>query len=138
MDLHLRIVDSAPATIDIYLHAADNPAAEAALTYRRVAYDEVGGEALNVSRVQTGGTLTRAAVDELRRLLPRGRLPPPANPPMGLDGCTYSLTIGSGPHAVEYEWWTQLPVEWECLRPIVRLLLAGAGVTGTADDPKLN
>lgn len=134
MDLHLRIEDDLSGTIEIDLRADDDPAGALHLDYRRVAYDEVGGEALNARRDRMRRTLTPEAVGELRCRLPGHPLPMPANMPFAIDGAIFTLTIGRGTDAVEYTWGSHLPEEWECLRAIVAILLVGAGVSTYAAE----
>ena len=134
MDLHLRIDDDLSGIIEIDLRAGDNAASQSQLDYRWVSYDEVGGEALNVSRDGMRRALAPEAVDRLRRLLPNGPLPTPAHLPFGIDGATFTLTIGRGANAAEYAWWSYPPVEWESLRTIVGILLISAGVSTYVDQ----
>jgi len=134
VDLHLRIDADLPGTIEIDLHAdSDTAGTTAYLDCRRLSYEEVGGEGFNASRHRSRQPLSQETLDALRRLLPSSRLAAAPNPLCGLDGTTFTLTIGRGANAVEYSWWSCPPPEWECLREIVRLLVTTAGVTAYVD-----
>lgn len=134
MDLHLRIDADLAGTIEIDLHANTDSASTAAqLDCRRLSYEETGGEGFNASHHRSRQTLKPETLDELQRLLPSGPLEAPSNALCGLDGTTFTLTIGRGANAVEYSWWSRPPAEWECLREIVRLLVTTAGVAADVD-----
>ena len=137
MDLHLRIDADLAGTIEIDLHAETNTASTAVyVDCRRLSYEEIGGEGFNASRHRSRHTLKQETLDELRRLLPSGRLATPSNALFGLDETTVTLTIGRGANAVEYSWRSRPPAEWDCLREIVRLLVTTAGVAAAVDlDP---
>jgi hypothetical protein len=132
MDLHLRIDDDVSGAIEVEVHAGAG-AAGAYLTCRRVSYEEIGGEAFNARRHRSRHAVDQQTLDELQRLLPSRPLATPSNLPCGLDGTTFTLTVGRGVDAVEYSWWSRPPAEWECLREIVRLLIAVAGVDAALD-----
>lgn len=121
MHLHLRIEDAFSGPIEIDLRAG-------VIDCVRRWYDEVGGEAFGADRHRWRRPLAPETLDELRRLLPTGDLPRPSHVGLGLDGTTFTLTIGRGVDAVEYSWWVRAPREWDRLRQIVRLLVAAAGV----------
>lgn len=134
MDLHLRIDNDHPGGIEIDLHTGADAASTAAhLDCRRVSYEEIGGEAFNVSRGRSRHPLEQETLDALQRLLPSGPLAIPSDQLIGLDGTTFTLTIGRGADAVEYSWWLRPPAEWECLGEIVRLLVTTAGVAEYVD-----
>jgi hypothetical protein len=134
VDLHLRIDADLAGTIEIDLHAdADTASTMTHLDCRRLSCEEIGGEGFNVSRHRSRHRLEQETLDELRRLLPSGRLATPSNALCALDGTTLTVTIGRGANAVEYSWRSRPPAEWECLREIVRLLVTTAGVAAYVD-----
>ena len=134
VDLHLRIDADLGDTVEIDLHANTHNARTAAhLDCRRLSHEEIGGEGFNARRHQSRRTLTRETLEELQRLLPSGPLATPSKALSGLDGTTFTLTVGRGANAVEYSWCSRPPAEWQCLCDIVRLLLTTAGVAAYVD-----
>lgn len=132
--LHLRIEPDLPPTIEIEVHAStDTVTAKAFLDCLRLSYEEIGGEGFNARRERSRHTLSQETLDELQRLLPIGPLATPADASVTLAGTTYTLTIARGADIAEYTWSASPPAEWECLRAIVRLLVATAGVAASLD-----
>ena len=131
MDLHLQIDDDLAGVIDIEIHV--DPGTPTYLDYRRVSYEEIGGEATNVTRDRSRHPVEHETIAELQRLLPSGPLTTPSSPPRGHDGTTFTLPIGRGAQAVDYTWWSCPPPEWTRLRDIARLLVAIAGVDAYVD-----
>jgi len=50
---------------------------------------------------------------------------------MGLDGSSHTLTISAEFDSVTFEWWEDLPVEWQGLAPALAMLLHLSGSEGS-------